>query len=150
MKIFMAFIPQNQELSTTELSDKLGFHKATVSRTLQIFTRYNFLMQNPQTKKYMLGGALIHLGTIARNSFLTTLVNIAKPYIDNLRETLRETVAMEVLAGDNYYMVYVAEGPQHVRIAATVGEMLPKHAAAGAKVILSSLYRATRKFERGG
>jgi DNA-binding IclR family transcriptional regulator len=34
-------------------------------------------------------------------------------------------------------MAYVAEGYQRVRIAANVGETLPKHAAAGAKAILA-------------
>jgi DNA-binding IclR family transcriptional regulator len=137
LTILLAFAPYNLEMSTTELSERLGFHKATVSRTLQVLTRYGFLMQNPQTKKYILGGALIQLGGLAGQTFRSTFVQVAKPYIDDLRETLKETVAMEVLAGGNSYMAYVAEGPQRVRIAATVGEMLPKHAAAGAKAILA-------------
>ena len=137
LKIFMAFAPHNQEMSTTELSDKLGFHKATVSRTLQILTRYNFVIQNPQTKKYMLGSTFIKLGSIASHSFLTTVVQVAKPYIDDLRVTLKETITMEVLVGEDVFMAYVAEGPQRVRIAATVGEMLPKNAAAGAKAIMA-------------
>ena len=137
LNILMAFAPYNQEMSTTELSDKLGFHKATVSRTLQVLTRYGFLMQNPQTKKYILGGALIQLGGLAGQSFNGAFVQFARPYIDELRATLRETVALEVMAGENSYMAYIAEGPQRVRIAASVGEMLPRHAAAGAKAILA-------------
>jgi DNA-binding IclR family transcriptional regulator len=137
LKILLAFAPYNQEMSTTELSEKLGFHKATVSRTLQVLTRYGLLMQNPQTKKYMLGSTIIQLGGTASQFLRTSLIQIARPHLDGLRERLKETVAMEVLAGGNSFMAYVAEGPQRVRIAATVGEMLPKHAAAGAKAILA-------------
>jgi len=137
LKILLAYIPYNQEMSTTELSDKLGLHKATVSRTLQVLTRYGMLIQNPQTRKYILGGALIQLGALASQSFHTTFVQVAKTYIDELRETLQETVAMEVMSGNEPFMAYVAQGPQRVRIAATVGEMLPWHAAAGSKAILA-------------
>jgi DNA-binding IclR family transcriptional regulator len=137
LNILLAFVPYNQEMSTTELSDRLGFHKATVSRTLQVLARYGFLMQNPQTKKYILGGALIQLGGLAGHSFSGAFVQFAKPHIDELREKLKETVALEVMSGENSYMAYVAEGPQRVRIAASVGEMLPRHAAAGAKAILA-------------
>lgn len=137
LHILLAFVPYNKEMSTTELSERLGFHKATVSRTLQVLTRYGFLMQNPQTRKYILGGALIQLGGLAGQSFNGSFVQFARPYIDELRETLKETVALEVMAGENSYMAYVAEGPQRVRIAASVGEMLPRHAAAGAKAILA-------------
>jgi DNA-binding IclR family transcriptional regulator len=137
LKIILAYIPYNQEMSTTELSDKLGFHKATVSRTLQVLARYGLLIQNPQTKKYILGGALIQLGVLASQSYHASFVQVAKPYIDELRETLQETVAMEIMVGDDPFMAYVAQGPQRVRIAATVGEMLPRHAAAGSKAILA-------------
>jgi len=137
LKILLAYIPYNQEMSTTELSDKLGFHKATVSRTLQVLARYGLLIQNPQTKKYILGGALIQLGALAGQSYHASFVQVAKPYIDELRETLQETVAMEIMTGNDPFMAYVAQGPQRVRIAATVGELLPRHAAAGAKAILA-------------
>jgi DNA-binding IclR family transcriptional regulator len=47
-------------------------------------------------------------------------------------------VVLEVLSGDSTVMAYVAEGPQRVRIAGTVGDRLPVHAAAGAKAILAN------------
>jgi len=35
LQILLTFAPHNQELSSTEVSDLLGFHKATTSRILQ-------------------------------------------------------------------------------------------------------------------
>jgi len=137
LKILLVFAPDNQEMSTTEISDKLGFHKATVFRTLRTLVKFGFISQDQHTKKYMLGGALIQLGNTANQFLRKNFVQIAKPYIDSLRKTLKETVALEVFLGEKSFMAYVAEGPQRIRIAAAVGEILPKHAAAGAKAILA-------------
>jgi DNA-binding IclR family transcriptional regulator len=135
--ILLAFTPYNQEMGTVEISKKLGFHKATVSRILLILNRYGFLQQNPQTKKFMLGPSITSLGWAINNFLNTNLVHIAKSYIDDLRNSLKETIVLEVLAGNSTVMVYIAEGPQQVRIAGTLGDSLPIHAAAGAKAILA-------------
>lgn len=137
MEILLAFTPYNQEMGTVEISKKLGFHKATVSRILLILMRYGFLQQNPRTKKFMLGSSIANLGWVINQFLNTNLVHIAKSYIDDLRSTLKETIVLEVLAGNSTVMVYIAEGPQPVRIAGTLGDRLPIHAAAGAKAILA-------------
>ena len=120
-----------------EISKKLGFHKATVSRILLILIKYGFLRQNPQTKKFMLGPSITSLGWAINHFLNTNLVHIAKPYIDELRNILKETIVLETLAGKTTVMAYIAEGPQRVRIAGTVGDRIPIHAAAGAKAILA-------------
>ena len=137
MKILLVFTPYNQEMGTVEISKKLGFHKATVSRILLALIRYGFLQQNPQTKKFMLGPSITSLGWTINHFLNTNLVHIAKPYIDELRNTLKETIVLEVLAGKSTVMAYIAEGPQRVRIAGTIGDRIPIHAAAGAKAILA-------------
>ena len=137
IEILLAFTPYNQEMGTVEISKKLGFHKATVSRILLILIKYEFLQQNPQTKKFLLGPSITSLGWAINHFLNTNLVHIAKPYIDELRNTLNETVVLEVLAGTSTVMAYIAEGPQRVRIAGTIGDRIPIHAAAGAKAILA-------------
>ena len=137
MEILLAFTPYNQEMGTVEISKKLGFHKATVSRILLILIRYGLLQQDPQTKKFMLGPSITSLRWAVNHFLNTNLVHIAKPYIDELRNTLKETVVLEVLAGNSTVMAYIAEGPQRVRLAGTIGDRIPIHAAAGAKAILA-------------
>jgi DNA-binding IclR family transcriptional regulator len=137
MEILLAFTPYNQEMGTVELSKKLGFHKATVSRILLILNNYGFLQQNPRTKKFMLGSSVTSLGWAINNFLNTNLVHIAKSYIDDLRSTLKETIVLEVFAGKSTVMAYIAEGPQKVRIAGTLGDRLPINASAGAKAILA-------------
>ena len=137
LDILMVFVPYNQEMGTTEISRKLGLHKATVSRILLTLSQKGLLQQNPQNKKYTLGGGALKLGQAVRHSLRTSLIPQAKPYIDQLRETLMETVTLEAFYGGYSMMAYVADGPQQVRVAAEVGEILPSHAAAGSKSILA-------------
>jgi DNA-binding IclR family transcriptional regulator len=55
LEILLAFTPNNQEMGTMELSNKLGFHKSTVSRLLRVLTFYGFLQQDSKTKKIYAG-----------------------------------------------------------------------------------------------
>lgn len=131
------FAMKNQELSTMEISKTLGYHKATASRTLLLLTRYGFLEQNEKTKRFKLGSTIINLGLVVTRSLKSDLVQIAKPYLDKLRDTLQATIALEVLSGRHTVMAYVAEGPRRVRLGADVGMRLPSIATAGAKAILA-------------
>ncbi len=137
LTILSCFVPYNQEMGTVEIGQKLGFHKATVSRILQTLTRHGFLSQNSQTKKFILGPSVMDLARAVNQSLRTNLVPIAKPFIDDLRDKIKETVILEVLTGKTTFMAYIAEGPQLVRLAGSIGDRLPIHAAAGAKAILA-------------
>ncbi|NIO06109.1 MAG: helix-turn-helix domain-containing protein [Proteobacteria bacterium] len=137
LTILLSFSPYNQEMGTIEISQKLGFHKATVSRILRTLTRHGFVIRNSQTKKFVLGPSVTDLARAVKQSLKTNLVQIAKPFIDDLRDTLKETVVLEVLAGESTFMAYIAEGPRLVRLAGSIGDRLPIHAAAGAKAILA-------------
>ena len=136
LKILLAFTPGNPEMGTVTLSQKLDFHPATVNRILKELTRNGFLHRNSLTRKFTLGPAIVNLGSTITKSLRSNLVIIAKPYIDDLRNTLRETTALEVLSGSSTVVAYVAEGPPPLPLAASIGDRLPM-AAAGAKAILA-------------
>ncbi len=137
LEILMAFAPYNQEMGTGEISRRLGLHKATASRILRTLVDKGFLQQDPESRKFTLGPAVSDLGRAYNSGLSSNLVLVAKPHIDRLRSDLAETAVLEVLSGESTVMAYVAEGPQRVRIAGTVGDRLPAHAAAGAKAILA-------------
>jgi IclR family transcriptional regulator, KDG regulon repressor len=137
LEILLAFTPYNEGLGTGEISQKLGLHKATASRILRTLADKGFLQQDRDTKKFTLGPAASDIGRAYNNGLSSNLVQLAKPYIDELRSALEETVVLEILSGSSTAMAYVAEGPQRVRIAGTVGDRLPVNAAAGAKAILA-------------
>ncbi len=137
LKLLLSFEPQNREIGTVELSNLLGLHKSTVSRIMKVLVAYEFLEQNPQTKKFSLGQANIRLAISLKQSLGTNVVQIAKPYVDDLRNRFEETTMIEALVGQNWVMVYAAEGPRRIRLAAEVGERMPIHAVSGGKAFLA-------------
>jgi len=137
LEILMAFTPRNHEMGTLELSRKLGLHKSTVSRLLQILTAHGFLQQNLETKKYLLGRSAADIGNAVINSLNNSLVTIARPYLSELCEQVSESVALEQLAGLNVILASHVEGRRHIRFSFRLGEQLPINVAAGAKAILA-------------
>lgn len=140
LKILSSFAPYNQEMGTVEISQKLGLHKATVSRILLNLARHGFLQQDTKTKKFILGPAIVPLTRAVNQSLKTNMIHIAKPFIDQLRDLLKETVILEIISGENTILAYIADGPpgpRMVRLAGDIGDRLPINAAAGAKAILA-------------
>ncbi len=135
LDILMAFAPENPEMGTVEISQRMGLHKATASRILLTLTRRGFLQQNPTNKKFRLGRSSLLIGRAA--AIQKGLVALARPYVDQLRDELNETVMIEKLDGEQTTLLYVAEGQQRHRITSGVGDRLPAHATAGAKAILA-------------
>jgi DNA-binding IclR family transcriptional regulator len=137
LKILKAFAPHNQEMGTLELSQVLGMHKSTVSRLLHILTEQEFLQQNPETKKYLLGRSAAHIGDAVIKSLATSIVSIAMPHLNALRNALDESVALEQLSGTNVILATHVEGRRHIRFSFNSGEQVPMNVAAGAKAILA-------------
>lgn len=144
LTVLSAFVPYNREMGTIEISQKLGFHKATVSRILLNLARRGFLTQNSQTKKFTLGPSVMDLSRAINQSLKSNLVQIAKPFVDDLRDRLKETIIFEVLSGETTFMAYIAEGPRLVRIAGSIGDRVPVNASAGAKAVLAFSPREVR------
>ena len=99
LQILLTFAPHNQELGTTEVSDLLGFHKATTSRVLLTLAEHGFLQQDPTTKRFSLGPSIHTLGLALTRSLDSGLVQIAKPYVDALRDEIDEAVGLERWSG---------------------------------------------------
>jgi DNA-binding IclR family transcriptional regulator len=136
MEVLMAFT-RHRELGTGDVSRLLGLHKATASRILRTLASRGFLQQDPRTKAFTLGPAISELVRAYTNGIGYRIVELARPEMERLRDRLGETVVLEVLSGPGTVIACVVEGPQRVRIAGTVGDRLPVHAAAGARAILA-------------
>jgi DNA-binding IclR family transcriptional regulator len=137
LKILLTFAPKNQEMGTLELSHKLGIHKSTVSRLLHLLTDYDFLTQNPETKKYSLGRSVAEIGNAVIKSVASDMGSIAQPYLKTLSEIVGESVSMEVLNGTEVVLAGHVEGQKHIRFSFNLGEQVAINVTAGAKAILA-------------
>ena len=137
LKLLLSFMPYNQQAGTLELSSRLGLDKSTVSRLLGVLESYGFLQQNLQTRKFTLGPSISELGWALNESLNSHLIRVAIPLVDQLRNSLEETIVLEVASGQSTIIGYMAEGPGPIRIKETIGGRHWYHAAAGAKAILA-------------
>ncbi|QTA80096.1 Transcriptional regulator, IclR family [Desulfonema limicola] len=137
LKILMSFTPNNHETGTLELSKKLDIHKSTVSRLLHLLTNHDFLHQNPETKKYMLGRSAAEIGNAVIRSLNNSIADIARPFLNKLSQNTGESVALEMVSGNNVILACQVEGQRHLRFSFELGEQVPVNVTAGAKTILA-------------
>lgn len=137
VRLLTAFLPDNKELGIVELSSLFEMNRSTVSRMLTVLKRQGLVLQNPDSKKYSLGPLVASLATAYQNSFQSTLTLIAKPYLDDLRNTLHNTVVLALPIDSGMVIAYVTEGLGPIKVVAQLGEKRPFHSTAGGKCLLA-------------
>lgn len=135
--VLMALSEGAYEMGTVEISKKLGFHIATVSRILKILANVGFVKQDALTHKYRLGPAILSMGQVAMKALGENLIRVATPHLLDLCDKVKETVVLEIISGKSARIGYVAQSEQTISIRAIIGDKLPSHAAAGAKAIIA-------------
>lgn len=137
LQILLSFTPDNQPQQTVEISRRLGINKATVNRILITLKNKGFVVQDNVTRRYRLGPSAALLGRAVKQSLDGRLVSIAKPYLDELRDKVSETVHLEVLYNDRIFLTYSAKGLRQVSVTPSVGDRMAINANAGAKAIVA-------------
>jgi len=137
LEILLKFADVDAEVGTQELSQLTGIHKATVSRILGTLCNYGMVSQNYETKKYYLGPMAYRLGRSRSSQFISAFASLSQKYIDQLRDVVKDTVSLEIWTENKTVVCYRAESTEPLRVAMTPADVLPLHAPAGAKAILS-------------
>lgn len=136
IQLLMALSDEHREMGTTELGKQLGLHKATVSRILIKLAEYGLVYKNKETRKYWLGPAIHQLSMAMADTRFKQVMQVARQHVDELRDIVGETVALEIWLGNSTVTTYSALANHSLKVIPP-GEMLALHAAAGAKAILS-------------
>lgn len=135
ISILLSFIPENKVRGNLELSNLLGLNKSTVSRLIQVLVYYGLIEQDEDSKKYALGRTSALLGMAVEVSQTDRLVQFANPHLDHLRDTVGESVCLEIITSGHCKVICEAMGPPPLSV--SFQEINPIHVAAGAKVILA-------------
>lgn len=124
-------------LSLAEVQDAIKIPKSSAYGLLTTMTKRGFLALDPDTRKFRVGIRLWQAG----RSYLSaeSVEEIAKPYMERVRNRLNETVQLAILDGaDNVYIGKV--DPDHqLRLASHIGARLPAYATGIGKALLSQL-----------
>ncbi|MDR2300921.1 MAG: IclR family transcriptional regulator [Deltaproteobacteria bacterium] len=135
--ILMSLLPDNDGISTIELSRSLGFNKATTSRILKIMNEFGMVTQNVTNKTYSLGPSIIKLSLALQKSLNSGYISMARPFMVDLRKKTGQTVTLEILNGHNVMMGCVVEGDMSVRVAGQAGDSVCWNTTAGMRSIMA-------------
>ncbi len=135
-------------LGFADLLEGSGMSRASLHRTLSEMTENGFLVHPTQREEYRLGPFLRSAAALA--SAVTSVVDIARPHMDALRDECRETVVLAELHGVHVVPVARADGLHEMRMNQEVGKRYPAHAGATGKVLLANLPTDERDELLGG
>jgi DNA-binding IclR family transcriptional regulator len=144
--LLFAFQPDESYLTLATLASRTGIAKPSAHRIAGDLVALRLLEKDE--RGYRLGGRLFELGM--RASVERGLLEVATPFLEDVRERTQETVHLGVLEGAE--VVYVAKLGSH-RQATTpsrVGGRMPAHCTALGKAMLAHAGRETRESVLGG
>lgn len=120
-----------------EMGGLLHIPPSTIHHILQTFLPYDYVAQDPETKKYFLGFKFLELGKrITDNLDIRTT---ASKYLYELHEKCREAVHLAILRNGRVVYIDKVDNPCGLSLATYIGFSTDPHAAAGGKVLLSGL-----------
>ena len=130
------FSPNHPEIGLTEFRTLSGQDKATVHRHLIELAANGFLEQNPDTRGYRLGPAILRLAAVRERLFpARTLV---APIVERLAGELGELVHVSLREGDHLSPLYHHDALIHgTRVYFDEAELLPLHATASGLAMLA-------------
>jgi len=135
LDVLEQFIGEPDELGVTELSKRLKLHKNNVFRLLATLEARGYIEQNKLTENYRLGLGCLRLG----QRFVTQmgLLRQARPVMNHIARTSRETAFISVLRNGAVVALDAVEADQAVRLVSRIGDALPLHCTAVGKVHLA-------------
>ena len=132
----LEFLSEHPEgIGVMKLADALGEAPPTVHRVLATLLSLGYVTQDPVSRRYLLGAAVMRLG----QAFLQrdNLVASGSPFLRDLAARTLESVFLNELIGDDVVCVASAESPRPLSIYMKVGQRTPYHAGSSARAILA-------------
>jgi DNA-binding IclR family transcriptional regulator len=127
---------RTRRLGLAEMAAELGLAKGTVFGILRTLQMVGFVEKDPESGKYQLGAALLHLGSsyLDGNELRTRALN----WSDALAGRSGEAVRIGTLHDAQVLVVHHVFRPDDSYQVLQVGTLLPLHATALGKVLLAA------------
>ncbi len=135
LEILRCFTAERPSLNLTELANLLGWSRTAPFRLVYTLQKLGYLEQEPHSKRYRLTAKVLELGFDYLHSL--QLTEIARPYLEHLRDTTGASAHLGLL--DGFETVYIGRVQTRLAVSSNVhvGSRLPAHATAMGKVLLA-------------
>lgn len=117
------------------IANAMGLPKSSVFRYMVTLEAHRYVERNPETGTYQLGLAFLPF----RARQFEILARRARPRLESLRDSFKETINLGMLDGRRVAYVDIVESPQPVRLAARRGDSDWIHSTALGKAIAADL-----------
>lgn len=137
LNVLEAFTPAHPVLGVTEISERVGLHKSTVSRMLQGFAEAGYVQRDETTGRYRLGLGL--LGLAAPLLADLDVRRAALPHLEHLTEVTGETSGLSLWNGTEAVVVEQVDSPHQVKHSAHIGTRYNRWASSSVRLFLSAM-----------
>lgn len=135
LEILECFMDNTTEWTLKKLVDRLHMPTTTVYRQLSTLTEREYLIQDPVRKSYRVGPRLLVLAsTILSHSDLRV---IARPELEKLSETVKETINLSLLLDREIFYLDKVETLRSVVCNTRIGNRVPAHATSCGKIMMA-------------
>lgn len=129
-------------LTLTEVSHALGVAPSTAHRLLAMLRYHDFVRQDPHTRAYRPGRALLEIALAAAGAPFPGWLDVralARTELEALSRRVEETVHLVMLDGGTAFFLASVECRRTVRVTSRAGAAMPAHCTASGKVLLARL-----------
>lgn len=129
-----------QDVTLTELAQRVGFPPATAFRILSTFRARGYVEKDRQTGRYRLGLKACEVAAAAVRRL--EIRDVARPRMQALVNEVDETAYVSVLEGNGVIIIEKVDSSRPVKVDTYLGLRAPAHCAATGKAILAFAARA--------
>ncbi|MFC9973326.1 IclR family transcriptional regulator [Spirillospora sp. NPDC127200] len=141
--VLLGFDRSRSDWGVTEVANEFGWDKSVAQRILATLAHRGFLVADPDTRRYRIGPAALHLGRIWERS--GSLRMLVKPVLADLAARTGVTVLLSVPDAFHMRCVEAVDGEAGpIRYYPLVGELYPAHAGATSQAYYAFLQEEER------
>ncbi len=133
----LLLLRERSHLRVSECAAELGIARSTAHRLIAMLEHHGFLRRDPARRGYRAGEAILSLGLSA-----VTGLDIrarARPFMENLRDEVGETVVLVIQEGATVRFVDAVETLRALRVGGRIGLVLPAHSTSAGLAILAAM-----------
>jgi DNA-binding IclR family transcriptional regulator len=135
LQVLDCFSKEQISFSLVEISREIGLYPSTTLRMLNTLENHDYVYRDPDSHRYFLGSRLLQLNQISFANF--DYCQIARPYLETLRDEFNESVGVYSLQGDSRVCVMRLNSTHLLRREFNLGERHSLTRGASGKVLLA-------------